>query len=507
MNESGNYLYPTFNGNLWPDKPTLSYWLMSLSIKLFGNSEFACRFWSAIGTSVSCLLTFLIAKRLFGIKEGLLAMAALASSAMMLVVGTMAIADGITLPLILGAMTVFVYAITSRVRYYHIIFIGVLMGLGMLAKGPIGLLPLPVMLITLWFTGKNKGYTGLVRKLLAISVSSGIAVAIFLAWAVPANRATGGQFLSTFIGRDVINRALHPMEHHGGNFLLYLPYYLPVIIAGFFPWIMFLPGAFSALIGNRLGQKPCKKLLLVWTISVVVIMTLAATKLPHYIIFIWPALALLSAAVIAAFQKGVLTERDAGWLSRGNWFFVPVGLAVGAGLIAAPFFMKIPSLIIPTFICSSILLLTTFIAASYLHRNRVTAAAKLVLIGMIAFHIPYLFGVLPVIERTKVTPDIAKAINNAAPLNTPVATYKFGEPSMNYYLGRNLKELSSQEDVVSWIRQKGPAVLVIPGSEYEKIRRHYSDLPTRILLAKKGLNYSKGRPIELLALLCSQGTK
>ena len=502
MLETGDYLVPTFNGQLWADKPVGVYWLMSLSIKLFGNTEFSCRFFSALGTAISCLLTFLIGKRLFGAKEGLWAMVILASSTMMLAVGTMATADGSTLPLILAAMTVFTYAMTSKWHHHHAILIGILMGLGMLAKGPIGLLPLPVMLITLWFTRKD--YLDFTKQSLAIFEALGIAIIIFLGWAIQANRATDGQFLSTFIGRHVITRMFHPMEHHGGNFLLYLPYYLPVIIGGFFPWIIFLPGAFSALIGNRLGTKPSKNLLLSWTISIVVIMTLAATKLPHYIIFIWPALALLSAAVIVAFQNRLLSDSDVKWLRRGNWFFVPVGLVVGSGLIAAPFFLKISALVIPAIICGIVLLLITFLAANYLYRNRVIAAAKLVFVGMVVFHIPYIFGVLPVIESIKVTPAIAGAINKATPFNTPVATYKFGEPSLNYYLGRNLRELSDQKEVVAWIQQKEPAVLVIPNSEYEKIKQHYGNLPAKLILSKKGFNYSKGKTIELLALSCNQ---
>jgi len=229
MVETGNYLFPTFNGQLRAHKPILIYWLMSLSIKLFGNSEFACRFWSAAGTAISCLLTFLIGKRLFGAREGLLAMVVLASSTMMLAVGTMATADGTTLPFILAAMAVFAYAMTSKWHHYHTIMIGILMGLGMLAKGPIGLLPLPVMLITLWFTRKD--YPGPVKKSLAVSAASGIAIIIFLAWAVPANRATGGEFMHAFIGRHIINRTLKPMEHHGGNdLLLFSVFYPPLVI-------------------------------------------------------------------------------------------------------------------------------------------------------------------------------------------------------------------------------------------------------------------------------------
>jgi 4-amino-4-deoxy-L-arabinose transferase-like glycosyltransferase len=51
MFTTGNYLVPSFNGQLWADKPILVYWLMSVSIKLFGANEFAAvfgrqkRFW------------------------------------------------------------------------------------------------------------------------------------------------------------------------------------------------------------------------------------------------------------------------------------------------------------------------------------------------------------------------------------------------------------------------------------------------------------------------------
>jgi 4-amino-4-deoxy-L-arabinose transferase-like glycosyltransferase len=505
MLETGNYLFPTFNGQLRAHKPILVYWLMSLSIRLFGNTEFACRFWSALGTAISCLLTFFIGKRLFGFREGLWSMVILASSVMMLAVGTMATADSSTLPFILAAMTAFTYAMTSKWYHYHTVLIGILMGLGMLDKGPIGLLPLPVMLITLWLARKEKDYIDFIKKSLTVSEALGIAIIIFLSWAIPANRATNGQFLSIFIGKHVITRMLHPLEHHGGNFLLYLPYYLPVIVGGFFPWIIVLPGAFSALAGNRLGMKPSKNLLLSWTISIVVIMSLAATKLPHYIIFIWPALALPSAAVIVAFQKGYLSKSDLRWLRRGNWFFVPVGLFAGVGLIVVPFFLQISGLLIPAAICGIILLLTTSLGANHLYHNRAVKAAKLAFVGVVAFYIPYIFGVLPVIESIKVAPAIAKAINQAAPFNTSVATYEFGEPSLNYYLGRNLQELSDQKEVVAWIQQqKEPAVLVIPISEYEEIKQNRGELPARVIFSKKGFNYSKGKTVELLALLCSR---
>src|SRR5882672_5076989 len=48
MLKSGQWLYPTFNGALRPDKPILIYWLMSIPVGIFGASEWALRVWAAI---------------------------------------------------------------------------------------------------------------------------------------------------------------------------------------------------------------------------------------------------------------------------------------------------------------------------------------------------------------------------------------------------------------------------------------------------------------------------
>ena len=65
MVESGNYLVPTFNGEVWFDKPILLYWLMSVPVRLLGPSEIACRFAGVIGTAITLLLTFFIGIKLF----------------------------------------------------------------------------------------------------------------------------------------------------------------------------------------------------------------------------------------------------------------------------------------------------------------------------------------------------------------------------------------------------------------------------------------------------------
>lgn len=499
MVESGNYLVPTFNNDMWPDKPILSYWLMSLPVRLLGPTEFACRFFAAVGAALTCLLTFFMGKRLLSVKAGLWAMVILASTSMVLSIGTLAISDAVLLPFIVGALVVFVHSFGLRVRVFHIVLIGIALGFGMLAKGPIGLLPIPVIIVTLWL-GRKVGL-GTWRHLWGGGVALIVGGIILVAWAVPANNATDGEFLRVFIGRDVIGRALRPMEHHGGNFLLYLPYYLPVVIAGFFPWTLHLPGAISAVVGGRVGGQYCRALLIGWVVPIFVMMSLAATKLPHYILFIWPALTLAVAGTIVAAQQQTLTARDRIWLRRGVWFFGPLVVVAALVLSVGPWFLQIPGLRWSGLASGVVLLAMGGIAVRLQRANQPHTSAKVLLLGMLVFHIPFLLGVLPAVERVKISPTIAQAIKVKTAKEVPVAAYGYAEPSLNFYIGRQIERLGSEEAVIAWARQSQPGVLVIPKDVLDRIQQHHGPLALDEIAAAKGINYVKGTMLEVLALV------
>lgn len=499
MIESGNYLVPTFNGQLWPDKPILTYWLMSLAIRVLGPTEFACRFFGCVGAAATCLLTFYIGKQLFGAKEGLWAMVILASTLMVMVVGTAATSDAVALPFIVAAMAIFVKAMESGTHAYHIILMGIALGFGMLAKGPIGALPIPAIVTTLWLSRKTR--PGLIWPLWQVGAALTIGVLIFLTWAIPANNATGGQFLRVFIGHHVLTRAIKPMEHHGGNFLLYLPYYVPVIVVGFFPWTLHLLGAFSATLGTRPGGQYCRSLLVGWVVSIFTIMTLAVTKLPHYILFIWPALALAVGGTIVAARQNRLTARDQMWLRRGVWFFSPLAIAIALALTIGPFFSPIPGLRLSGPAAGIVLLVMAGAAIRQHRADRPYISAVVLTIGMLVLEIPILFGILPAVEQIKLSPPIAQAIKAKTAKETPVATYKYSEPTLNFYIGRQIEPLRGEEAVAAWAEQPEPGVLVIPKDVFANIDQQYGPLPLEQIASKKGFDYSKGKPVELVALI------
>ena len=498
MLESGNYLVPTFNEEIWPDKPPLLYWVMSIPVRLLGPTEFACRFFGVIGSALACILTFFIGQRLLGRKAGIWAMVILASTLLMLIVGTAATSDAVLLPFNIAVMAIFALSIGSKMRISHVVAIGCILGLAMLTKGPIGLMPMPAIAAILWFDRKRR--TNFWRDGLLIGVSLAIGFLIFIAWAIPANISTDGEFLRVFVGRHIITRALKPMENHGGNFLLYLPYYLPVIIVGFFPWTLHLPGAISAVIGGRIGGKNGRLFLLSWIVPAFVIMSLAATKLPHYILFIWPAIALAVAGIITA-ERDSLTVRDKIWLRRGTWFFGSIAIPMGLGLLIGPWFLHMPGLYWSGTMAGVILLIMAVFAIRYQETNRPQLSTKVLLVCMLVFEVPVLFGILPAIERIKISPEIATAVNAETDKNVPVAAYKYREPTLNFYIGRKIESLGSQEEVAAWAKRTGAGVLIIPQSKLDEVQQNYGDLGLNKIASKNGYNYSKGKTLEVAALI------
>jgi 4-amino-4-deoxy-L-arabinose transferase-like glycosyltransferase len=499
MRESGNYLVPTFNGKVFTDKPVLFYWLMSGAMEVFGTTVFACRFWSAVGIATTCFLVFAVGRQLLGTKAGLWAMAILGTSLMAMGTGTLAIIDASLLPMMSVVMLAFVHALISRPRGWHALVMGVGLGLGMLAKGPIGLMPLPAMAVALYAA---RGPDLAIRRFLwVILAACAIGGLIFLTWAIPVSKATNGQFLRTFFGHDVFERALRPLERHGGNRLLFVPYYGVVTIVGFFPWTLYLPGALSALSGMRLGGRLGRAVLLGWIVPIPLVMTLAATKLPHYILFIWPGLALVTAAVLVAEQQNTLTRRDRLWLHKGGLFYAPVALVMSLGMMVGPWFIQVPGLRWSGLVAGAVLLATAVIALREHLAERFLAGAKVLFVGSLVLQAPLWLALLPALEQIKVTPAIGQEVNSRTAKDVPVASYSFGETSLNYYVGRYIQNLPTGQSVVDWAREAKPGILVIPKKDLEEIQRSFGALPLAMLSDHRGFNYSKGKPIEILAMM------
>ena len=494
MVASGDYLVPTFNGQLRPDKPILIYWLMSIPMRVLGPTELACRFFGSIGTALTCWLTFFIGKTLLSPRVGLWAMAILATSLMMLYMGTAATADGVLLPFMVAQMAVFVEFATSTRRGWAQVLMGLAVGGALLAKGPVGGMPLLALAVTV---GLARQPYPAVWRLRELTLAAGLGLILFLLWALPANAATEGEFFRQGIGHHVLSRAAKPLEHHGGRFLLYLPYYLPVILIGLFPWTLFLPAALSACLGRRLGGTPFRSLFLAWTVPLLIVMTLVATKLPHYILFLWPMAALAIAATLDAAHHGSLAQQDLRWLQRGAGLFLAMSTLPGLALIAAPWYVRMLDLPLTTVLCGLVLLGEAVAVMWAMRRSKRQYLARVLVAGTLAFLLLFLLCVMPAIETLKISPTIARMVREKGRDLPPIATYDYAEPTLNFYIGATLDPLGTREALQAWLEVEGPGLLIISQRARTELAAEGMNLNLDSLGSKGGFNYTKGNMMEI----------
>ncbi len=499
MVESGNYLYPTFNGQLRADKPILIYWLMSVPVRILGVSELSCRLVAPIATVITALLTFWLARRLFDLKTAVWAGLILVLTPLMTVSGTAATTDALLLACITGAIASFMLSWLNGFRLWHLILLIVTLSGALLTKGPVGLaVPLLVIGSIMIFARGEILKTGRYLGWLVFAIIA--SMVLFLSWGLPANAATHGEFLRLGIGKHVVNRSLHAMESHGGKAFAFYFYYIPLLILTFFPWILYLPRIFSRVPAATNEYRIRRRILFCWAVPVIILMSLVATKLPHYILPAWPALAIATALGL----EQAIQSRRAGNQTLaariGLGLFLIIGSVLGVGLIATPWVMATAPLYgirVPATVLGLVFLALTSLAWHHYRNARHGYVASLLGAGMILILTSASLFLLPAIERLKLSPQIAKIIQQNSDTTTPVATCGYGEPSLNFYLGRGPIASIEGSELPKWATAAGEGVLVVTEDRLRLNSDAFRSVRIKTLYVIAGFNYSQSKKTKI----------
>lgn len=368
----GDLVVPIFNDQLRQQKPVLLYWLMMSAYSIFGVNEFSARFWSAFLAIGTTLATYGIGRRLYDGTTGLVAAIALGSSLMFVVAARAATPDSVLI--FCSTMALFLYVqgtfpiqagriFPTDIRF--VLGIYLFLGLGVLAKGPVGFL-LPMAMIGLFGLIQNRNRRSVDGQVsLSQRVTNGInalwqvcrpdhffktlwamrpltAAVVILAvaapWFVLVHIRTEGDFTRLFFLSENIARATQAMESHSGG----LWYYPLAILIGFFPWSVFWVPTVIGLWKQGKSADPAtpgNTFLMGWVGVQVVAFSIAQTKLPSYVTPCYPALALLTAHCLVTFVRN-LEASDSfqrGAASR-HWFALAFGslalsgVAIGVGV-------------------------------------------------------------------------------------------------------------------------------------------------------------------------------
>ncbi|HAI12378.1 MAG TPA: hypothetical protein DCM28_11785, partial [Phycisphaerales bacterium] len=495
MLASGDYIVPTYNGDLRPDKPILIYWLMSIGVSLLGPCEAGVRFFAPIGMAVSSLLTGYLGRRLFDPLTGFWSAAILCTTGLMLIVGGAATTDAVLLAFIMTAITPAVFMLQSgKAHIGHLA--AMLLGLtgAMLTKGPVGLaVPVLSMMGILWFGHSDLRKVGK-KPMIWLIVLSLIATGIFLLWAIPANSATDGEFAQQGIGRHIIQRILEPQESHGGNFFLSLPYYIPVVIGLFMPWTLLLYGSVRALYGRRLGSDLSRAVLLGWFWPTFILMSVVATKLPHYILPVFPSLAIVTAAAISHLTRipDGLSKVDRFWMEKGGTCYFPLIWFSGFALIVGPLTFRLlnyqktgldlADLIVGGIVVGIFQFAVSFFVLKAHKAQQYAKCARLMLGSTVAFWAIFAYGILPATEDLmKISPGIVQIIQEQGDIHAPIAATGYEEASLVFYINgirmqdkqaypgklpRGMDTIRSGE-IIDWAKINEPGYLILRQRDWD----------------------------------------
>ncbi len=471
MHDADTWVIPTFNYQLRTAKPVMLYWLQRLSYAVFGVSEWSARLPSVLAGWASVLLTYELARRMFDRSTARLAGLVLTSVIQFGILSHAATPDATLLMFTLLALLAFWVGHTSD-SGAHWVVTAVACGLAVLTKGPVGLV-LPAGVITVYLAVNRELGRLLDRRLLA----AGLAFLLVAGpWYALVSSETRGEWVRAFLGHDNVNRFLRPLEGHRGP----LWYYPVAILILFAPWTAFLgAGIVYGVQGLReqgkgnqdVGAGPgvevrAHRFLVSWISVYLLFFTAAATKLPNYVYPVYPALAVLTARFLTAWRAGrVIVPR---WvMPTGIATMAVVGVVILTGAVYAD--SRFPGLK-PWAALGFIPLAGAAVMAWCLRTGNRGRLVTTAVVASIAFVGLVVAGPPQVIERQKPTRDLVQASGAADPdRDARVATYRWFQPSVVFYTGRQVQELANAAAVAEFLEVPTPAYLFVAAPAWEEI--------------------------------------
>lgn len=454
MFESGNYLVPHLNYVPWFEKPILIYWLISLSYKIFGVTEFAARFPAALSATALTILSYPFNRQYLRRRAALLSTLVLASSALVLLIGHIAVTD---MPLcLLFSATVACLFLTITKNISWIKWLGyIALGIAVLCKGPMaGVLVFVSLFAYIGFTSRSVNSAWQAVKKLQLIYGALIVAAISLPWFIAVTIATNGEFYQEFFIRQNIGRALGTVNHQAGPL-----YYVPVYLGGFFPWSIYLLSFIPAIVAVvKRARLKCREMSLRSQLIVLSALTAAwmypfftivSAKLTTYILPMFPAMAIL-----------VGTSMDLS-LRRNKTKPMMVVTAVltvimGAASIIAP--MKVGGLhgyeavVAAAGFCITIVLLTSTVL--FLRKQNALAVWQLSLASVVVGAVLVPIG-LNVAYDMKMG-DYHSFVRMLSDAHIVPAVCGRKSPSANFYLRQPVTIIEKKKEYISYVNNSDP---------------------------------------------------
>ncbi|MFC5067078.1 ArnT family glycosyltransferase [Flaviflagellibacter deserti] len=390
MWNSGNYLVPHLNGETYAHKPPLLFWLINLAWAVTGPSEIVARLVPALSMPVAVFLTSRLGRELNATRRGAESALVLASMLVFVALSSMTMFDGLLTVCVLVGLIGLVRA--GRGERSGFVLLGVAIGLGVLAKGPvIAVHLLPAALLAPVWAARRASWKG---WYLGVVCSIAIGTAIGLVWAIPAAIAGGQEFANELFLKQSAGRVVDAFAHKK-PFWFYIAI-LPLVLCPF----TFSRSAIRSLVSWPSESAREWRLLTISAGCGFIIFSLMSGKQVHYLLPLLPAAALLMQRV-----RNVPDDL--------RWFVLT--LAVCLVMIAVVVSLDVFDLPTLHINADGLLVLVGLAAMLMLARHDLTLAAAFTAIVFLGLHlhgwrsafIPYDLGWVGTELRSYHDPDVA----------------------------------------------------------------------------------------------------
>ncbi len=505
MVESGDFVDIRFQDDVRYKKPVGVYWLQAAVVETasaLGLPRAPVRVWlyrvpSLIGAIGAVLLTYWTALAFVTRRGAVLAALILCSSVLLGAEARLAKTDAMLLLSVVAAMGAMARVYLSWQRgedpahppwSWPAIFWTALAG-GILLKGPLILMFVGLTIVTLAILDRSSAWLWRLRPVWGLMW----VLVLVLPWFVAIFWRAGDAFFADSIGGDMLSK-LSAQESHGAPPGLYLLLF----------WVTFWPGA--ALAGMaapavwRARREPGAQYLLAWLVPSWIVFELVLTKLPHYVLPLYPAIAILT---VGALERRVLSRS---WLMRGAawWFVIPAAASVIA-VIGAITLTRQPVFLAWPFVAAALIF---GLFAWWLYDDNRAERSLLNAVVSAMFLAVAIYGVVvPALTPLFPSAEVARALRNVVCVGPKAAAAGFHEPSLVFMTGTSTV-LTDGSGAADFLGQGSCRFALVEARSERGFAQRAEAIGLRYDVATRidGYNISQGRAISI-AIFRSEGTE
>jgi 4-amino-4-deoxy-L-arabinose transferase-like glycosyltransferase len=451
MVASGDWLTPRLDGIKYFEKPALQYWLTAAAYEAFGIHQWTARLWPALAGFAGVLFIGYVGLCLGGPRLGLYSAAAL-GGCIWYVLNThiLTLDSGLTLWMSVGFGALLLAqrsAAAERAQRMWMLIAWSALALAVLSKGLIGIV-LPgaslfvySLLTRDWAVWRRLHLVGGLLLFTLIAAPWFIAVSL-----------ANPEFFRFFFIHEHFERFLTNEHHREGAWW----YFIPIVAAGILPWLTVLawtaPRMWSGPVVDSNGFS-WQRFALVWSVFIFVFFSVSSSKLPSYILPIFPPLALVIGVQLAA-----LPERTLIWLT------LPLVVATGACMLAIGFGFETiaqhfaderqplaPLLAYGSWLiaASAVALAGGVVALWWLRGGKRTAAILAVALTTLLAALLVLTGHDELADSRSAAPILSRVVSQHGPIaaDAPFYSIKMYDQTLPWYLGRTVTPVAHLDEL------------------------------------------------------------